>query len=482
MVKNINETNFKYLAKNTLLFSISTFGSKILTFLLVPLYTNVLTTSDYGRVDIMTTTVALLSIALTINIASAVMRYSLEYTDIPEVILKYGIQVIIKGSLIMGIGTIIFYQIEIIDLPFEYYFFMIGLFVVNAFEQLSQNYLRAIEKVELMVITGLFSTFIKLSCNVITLLVLKIGVIGYMISMVIGPAVSCLIAFLCLYPIKNPNVDKITKNNIHKEMRRYAIPTAVNSLGWWIANSVDRYFVTWMKGASINGIYSVSYKIPTIMSMFCDIFIQAWGLSAIKEYDKDDKNDFFNLVYTSFNAGLVLICSILIFTNTILAKVLFANEFYEAWKYSSILIISMFFSGLSSFLGGIYGAAKHNDELAISTFISAIVNIILDWLLIPNYGAYGAAIATAVSFYIIWILRFVLLKKYIDLSIKLLKCHVTYLLLVIQVVLEHFSNHNYLLQSSILLIIVMLCYKDLYLFFYKIKKAILSKILKGDRN
>ena len=86
----MNEKKYSFLAKNTLLFSISAFGSKILTFLLVPLYTNVLSTSDYGMVDILTTTVSLLSIALTFNIASAVMRFALEYVDIPEIILKYG--------------------------------------------------------------------------------------------------------------------------------------------------------------------------------------------------------------------------------------------------------------------------------------------------------------------------------------------------------------------------------------------------------
>ena len=65
------------------------------------------------------------------------------------------------------------------------------------------------------------------------------------------------------------------------------------------------------------------------------------------------------------------------------------------------------------FLGAIYGAAKHNDELAITTFVSAIVNIALNWLLIPSWGAYGAAVSTVIAFYIIWLLRFIFVKKII---------------------------------------------------------------------
>ena len=120
----MNEKKYSFLAKNTLLFSISAFGSKILTFLLVPLYTNVLSTSDYGMVDILTTTVSLLSIALTFNIASAVMRFALEYVDIPEIILKYGIKVLTIASLIMLLGTLILAKIHFLNWPFYYFIYL----------------------------------------------------------------------------------------------------------------------------------------------------------------------------------------------------------------------------------------------------------------------------------------------------------------------------------------------------------------------
>lgn len=451
----MSKTKYKFLAKNTLLFSISTFGSKILTFLLVPLYTNVLSTSDYGAVDILTTTVSLLSIALTFNIASAVMRYALEYVDIPQIILKYGIKVLFTGTFLMTIGTFLLYLTRILEWPKYYYVFMVILFVISSFEQLFQNYLRAIDKIELMVVTSLISTIIKLTSNIVLLLFIKLGVLGYMVSMVLGPFVSCIVSYVCLAPIRYPKIEYTSEIRIRKEMKRYAIPTAINSLGWWIANSVDRYFITGMIGTAVNGIYSVAYKIPTIMSMICDIFIQAWGISAIKEYDQDDQDDFFSSIYKSFSAGLIVVCSLLIFFNRLIAKILFAKEFYNAWQYSSILVLSMLFSGLSGFLGAIYGAAKHNDELAITTFVSAIVNIALNWLLIPSWGAYGAAVSTVIAFYIIWLLRFIFVKKYIKLSVNLIKSHISYLLLVIQICIEHLNNVFYMIQ--IIAIIFLIC-------------------------
>ena len=472
----MNEKKYSFLAKNTLLFSISAFGSKILTFLLVPLYTNVLSTSDYGMVDILTTTVSLLSIALTFNIASAVMRFALEYVDIPEIILKYGIKVLTIASLIMLLGTLILAKIHFLNWPFYYFIFIVTLFIISAFEQLFQNYLRAIDKIELMVVTSLISTFIKLSSNIILLVVIKCGVVGYMISMVLGSLISCLIVIINLWPINFPHISHNFEFEIRREMRRYAIPTAVNSLGWWIANSVDRYFITAMIGTAINGIYSVAYKIPTIMSMVCDVFIQAWGLSAIKEFGQDDRENFFSTVYSSFSSGLVLVCSLLIFFNKLIAKILFANEFYSAWKYSSILVVSMMFSGLSGFLGGIYGAAKHNDELAISTFVSAIVNIVLNWLLIPQIVEYGAAISTVISFYVIWLIRYLLVKKYIKLSIDIFRCNISYCLLGVQVFFEHIDRYNLIFQSIILVILIIFLKKELVIFIKKIINFIKLKV------
>ena len=67
-------------------------------------------------------------------------------------------------------------------------------------------------------------------------------------------------------------------------MRKYAIPAMFGQLGWWINNSIDKYFVVWLQGAAANGIYSISYKLPSIMSMICNVFGQAWGISAIRDF------------------------------------------------------------------------------------------------------------------------------------------------------------------------------------------------------
>ncbi len=458
------EGKYRYLVKNTILFTISSFGSKLLAFFLVPLYTNVLSTTDYGIADIITTTASVLIYILTINISASVMRFAIEDKKTPQRSLRYGLQVLLKGTVIMLSGTIFVWQYNLIKWDNYCYLFLVAIFFVQALEDIFLNYLRATDKVYIVVISGLLSTSTKLGSNIVTLLVFHCGIIGYLVSVIIGSVIS--ITFLSFYilPLKKTNTTVIEDNKLYCEMRKYAIPAAINAVGWWVANGIDRYFLIWIKGVAINGIYSVAYKIPTMMSILCNIFSQAWGLSAIREYNSTDKTDgsnFYKNTYALFSAVLMLLCSLLIFLNVIISKLLFAKDFFEAWKYSSLLIVAMAFSGLGSYLGGIFSAAKHNSELAISMAISTVINIVLNMFLIPIYGALGAAAATVASYYVIWLLRYIMSKKYLRFKVNIFRDHIALCAIFIQIIMEHQYNHFYFGQAWVVLLIIFLYRKEM---------------------
>ena len=84
------ETKNKYLIKNTIILSIGNFGSKLITFFLVPLYTNILTTSEYGTIDLITMLTTVIVPLITLNISEAVMRYSMDKDLNKEKILRIG--------------------------------------------------------------------------------------------------------------------------------------------------------------------------------------------------------------------------------------------------------------------------------------------------------------------------------------------------------------------------------------------------------
>ncbi len=449
---------FGYLAKNTFLFTISSFGTKILTFLVVPLYTSRLSTSDFGKVDLLSTTVSFLIPVLTINIASAVMRFSIDNPIKAGSKFKYGATLIAVSSLILLCGLEICYWLKLIPWNGYYYVFLFLLFVFEAYETLFVQFLRGIGKVSVMVVSSMISTFVRIFLNIVTLVFLNWGVYGYLVSMVTGSACSILYSSVIIRPffvIRNEELS--LKDPLYKEMNAYGFMEGINAIGWIIVASLDKYILTWLEGASENGIYSVSYKIPTIITALCAVFTQAWSLSAIREYKKDDEDGFFTKTYEMYNVGLVICCSILILLNIPLSKFMYSNDFFEAWRYTPTLVLAMVFSGLSSFLASTFTAVKRNGILAISTFTSAIINAILNFILIPRIGALGAAIATAISFYLVYIIRFFGSRRYIKYRVNYIRDSIIYIIIIFQIILAQNATEYWYIQLLIVLIIIV-CY------------------------
>lgn len=478
-----NNNKYKYLAQNAMLFTISSFGSKLMVFLLVPLYTSILSTSDYGIADIISTTATLCVYVLTINIAEPVMRYSIEEADRADRVLEYGFNILAKGTIIMIAGVFCVWKFNLVKWSGYCYVFLILMFVFHALEQILLNYLRAVDKIQVMVTASLLSTAACLILNIIALVFFGWGVAGYLAAMVMGPVIASTFALFHIFPLKHSEISSEEKKNLYKRMRSYGIPAAVNSVGWWIANGIDKYFLIWMKGASINGVYSVSYKIPAILSTLNNIFSQAWGLSAIKEYERDSRTDqdgFFSKMYGLYSAAMMVSSSILIFANVLIAKILFASDFFEAWRYSSLLVVATALWGLAAFLGGIFSAALHINELAISMLVSTAVNMILNMVLIPKYSALGAAVATLISYYIIWVVRYIFSRKYLQFKVRLVRDHIALIVLIIQIIMEHQEGHLYQGQAVIVIIVGLLYKQELTGCFKKGKAVIQSRLNRGN--
>lgn len=457
------QDKYRYLTKNMLIFAISSFGTKFLAFFLTPLYTHVLTTGEYGVADLITTTSTLLMYIFTINISDSVLRFAIERKENQSVILGFGLQVLGLGSLVL-LGCLTVTALSgLVQWEPAYYLFVFLYYLATAIYQIFANYLRAIDRVVDVAMAGIFSAVSMLLSNLLFLLVIRIGLYGYLISLVMGPLVGWIYcAVKARIPVSayfHSHCDPGTKWC----MVRYCVPLIFNNIALWINAFLDKYFVTMLCGVDQNGIYSVANKIPTILSTCYLVFSQAWNLSAIKEFDADDKENFFSDTYRVYNAAVAVVCSALILVNIPVAKVLFSKDFFTAWQYSSVLLISVMFNALTSFLGGIFTAVKNSRIIAVTTVVSAGVNILLNAVLIPLWGVMGAAVATAAAYMVMWIVRLLVARRYIRLRIQWVRDVLVYLLLVGQVILEHLPGHGYIGQAAAFLLIVFLYHKPLWI-------------------
>lgn len=454
---------YKYLLKNIGLLTISNFGSKILSFLLIPIYTTILTTSEYGIYDFYSTTISLLIPILTLNVIESVMRFSLEKNYNQDEVLMIGFNYIFKSSILVLLLLILNRIFNIIPLFNKYSLFFFLLYVLQVLYDLLSQYSRGIEKIKNVALAGFINSVGIIFFNIIMLVIFKCGLIGYFIANIIGLIIPIIYYIFSLKIWKSINFNKNRK--LKKEMTDYSKPLIANTLSWWINNVSDRYIVIYFCGVAANGIYSLAYKLPSILNIFQSIFNQAWAISAIKEFSNNEETiKFYSKIYNLYNIGMVLVCSLLLIANIFLAKILFAKDFFMAWRYSSYLMISVVFGALSGLLGGIFSAAKKSKISAKTTSIGAVVNIVFNILLVFLYGPIGAAISTLISYIIVWLMRIYETSKIIKLEINLKKNIFSYIILIIEALLCDLCFKNYyfyFVQIVCVMSIVVIYYKDI---------------------
>ena len=423
---------YKDLTKNTLLFSISTFGAKFIAFLLLPLYTHVLSTEAYGVADLITSTVAIILPVLTLNIQDAVLRFCLDKEYEPDDVISISIKVIsISCVPFLLIWSLLF--LTNIKVNNYYIFFVFLIFVANALYNSISMYVRAIDKVYVFMIGGLINTGASCILNIFFLLVLKWQIIGYLWAYVGGTIIAVIYMFLASGLHKKMRLS--THPELMKQMIVYSFPLVFNSLAWWINSASDRYIVTFFKGAALNGVYSIAYKIPTILATLQAVFYNAWSISAIKEYDKNDSDGFIGNTYMSYFTVSGVFCSIIMLLNIPLSKVLYANDFFFAWHYVPFLLFGTLFNGLALFEGSLFSAVKKTKMISATTVLGALINTILNLILVPSIGAYGAAVATLTGYFTVWFIRAFCLRSIIKIKISWMELGLFIVLLLIQSVL-----------------------------------------------
>lgn len=418
---------YKYFLKNLSIFTISNFITKLLMFLMLPLYTSILTSKEYGTIDMITTTVNLAMPILTLCITEAIIRFTIEENTNKKQILLNSLNIAFKGYilllLISAVAWLLGMELKTLILFNIYY-------LVYTVSSLLTYYLKGLERIKIIGWASVIRVIALILLNCLLLLYFKLSVVGYYASLIISDMIVIIIYICNLKKYKViSNEEKDTA--LKKEMVKYSKNFVLNSISWWINNASDKYILLLFYDLNITGIYSVAYKIPTIIEFVQAIYSQAWQISAIKEYDKENSAEFFSNMYKIYNIIILFfVCLILIFLKVI-AKILFAKEFFIAWKYVPFLLLAILFGALAGFLGSIYAANKDSKMYAKSTAIGAMTNIILNFLLIPSMAAHGAAVATCISYVIVWILRLIFMKKYMVLKINLKKDVTSYLLILV---------------------------------------------------
>ncbi|HET0499550.1 TPA: oligosaccharide flippase family protein [Streptococcus pneumoniae] len=396
-------SKYKELAKNTGIFALANFSSKILIFLLVPIYTRVLTTTEYGFYDLVYTTIQLFVPILTLNISEAVMRFLMKDGVSKKSVFSIAVLDIFIGSIAFALLLLVNNLFSLSDLISQYSIYIFVIFVFYTLNNFLIQFSKGIDKIGVTAISGVISTAVMLAMNVILLVVFDWGLLGFFIANVCGYVIPCIyiVSRLRLWELFEIKIDK----KLQWEMVYYVLPLVLNILSWWVNNTSDRYIVTAIVGIQASAIISVAYKIPQILSTISAIFIQSWQISAIKIQEDKSDTTFVSNMLLYYNALLLIIASGIILFVKPISNILFGISFYSAWELVPFLIISSLFNAISGCIGAIMGAKMDTHNIAKSALVGMIANIILNIVLTFLMGPQGITISTLIASFLIFYMR-----------------------------------------------------------------------------
>lgn len=470
-MNNIDE-KYKKLGKNTLWMMIGNFASKLLSFFMVPLYTAYLSTTDYGVSDLMTTTVSLLSPFLTLAASEGILRFTLDKSNDRK-------QVFTLALSISGIGYLILLLISPILQKYssfkDYYSLFLIYYLVYNLLWILQQFVKGIDHVAHYATSGVISTLSSVTTNILLLAVFKVGVRGYLYSQI----TACLIPVIYLFVVERLYRYFIRPTSISRQLTRryisYCLPLIPNQISWWINNSSDKYILNYYHGLSLTGIYSVAYKIPTILTVIGGIFASSWQISAVEDFGSKESEQFFSSVFQKYFSLFAIVTTILICCIKILAKFLFSNAFYNAWPYASILLLASFVQAMGQFYETIYVSAMKPKMLLVTTIVAAVVNTSVNFALIPSMGAYGASIATFIGYLSMFLIRIVDTRKIIKLKIYPFKIVAVIALLVIQILFLCFQFKCWAIVNVLIAVLVCMLNRNVYKDILIVLKSIIKK-------
>lgn len=445
----------KQLAKNTIVYFIGNFGSKFLTFVLLPVYTHYLSKAEYGNYDMINTTVMLLEPLITLKLVDGIYRWLLDAKTDKEKsdIIYNGCSVSIRNIAITNIILLF------IGLYLNFNYLILTIIYLDA--RIINSYLgqiaRGLKKSTVFAVSGIIYTISMLILNIFFIAVLRMNIDGLLLSGIIANTISNI--YLIIFSnIKKFSHDMEFNKKLRKDILRYSIPLIPSAINWWIMRASDRYILNYFLGVEANGVYAIANQFPSAITMINNIFYLAWQESSIIEYNSDTRDKFYsNMFNIYFKFQFTVVIGMIAFTIPMMT-LLIDDNFFEAWKYTQFLYVGAMFNSFASFYATGYLSVKNTKGAFNTSIAGAIANIIVHAGTIHWIGIQAASLSTMIGFMLMWLLRVYETRKYFKIKINAKEFSILSIITTIYIITSFYYNIYVILIQIVVAIIIFFYY------------------------
>lgn len=442
----------KSLFKNTIIITIGKICTQLITFFLLPVYTGILTTAEYGVVDLLNTLVSFCLPIVTLQLEQSIFRELIEVRN-DDIKTK---KIISSGVITVMFQCLIFLLLFFIISPFvnnNYKYFLATNVITYIFSSLFLQISRGLGDNKKYAIASFISALSTIGFNILFIVAIKLGAYGMLLGTMIGNIVTVIYLLMSLKIYKYITV-KEYKRDIIKNLLKYSIPLIPNAISWWVFNASDRVIVTTIMGVEQNGILAASLKFSSVYITFYNIFNMSWTESIAIAINDKDLDSYFNKMFNVIMRLFIAMAIGMIAVMPIIYPIMINAKFNSGYVLVPISIIASLFNVVVGLISVIYIGKKNTKAIANTSIVSAIINIVVHLILIKFIGLYAAVISTLSAFAIMSVYRFYdINKRYF--KIKIDKNLIIKTIIVLAMVLyAYYMKNIYLNIISIIISII----------------------------
>lgn len=397
----MDSKEIKFLLTHSSIYGLGTVISRLVAFLLLPLYTRYLTPTDYGVLETIDITSALIGIVITIGIARSLSRFYYE-SKVKE-----------ERNKVVSTTYILYIIVAILSLPLLYfgssilsslllgspeytYYFRVSFvaLVLGGLVDIGIMYLRVIKKPVIFVSVTVTRLILLIFFNIIFIVHFKLGILGILYSsLIVKAGFAVLLSGAILF---KSNIRFSLKLSV--DMLKYSLPIIPSSLASTLVKQSDKYFVLHFITLADMGIYSLALKLGnSVHNLITMPFNTVYIPRRFEIMNDKNASKTYAQVFTYYIFLMVFIGFIISVYIPEILRFMVSPKFYGAAKYIPLVVFSMIvFGSQYHFDFGIL-FSKKTKYLAYINFISALLNLLLNFILIKNFGLWGAIWSSVIT-------------------------------------------------------------------------------------
>lgn len=399
------------LARNALILTFGKICTQFVSFLLLPLYTALLKPVEYGIVDLFNTYITLLIPIFNWQFENGLFRFMLDYRGNNEK-QKELFSTVLSTNFIQVIFYILIYLIVSPFIHSEFKIYLALDVVINILLNTLLQFPRGLGRNDIYSFASFLSASLTVVLNVIFIAGFRWGAYGLFNATLLAKVLTCI--YLCFVTKiwKYYSIKFINKETF-KDVFKYSLPLVPNNLSWWVVGASDRTIVSRFISVTANGMYSVANKFSSVYITFYNVFNLSWTESVSLHLLDNDGEDFIEDTLNTLFRIFSCLCVLMIVFMPFIFPIMINKQYFDAYYQIPILMIAVLFQVVVGLYSAIYVALKKSVEIAKTSFGAAIINLVVDIVLIKLIGLYAASISTLVAYMVMAIYRYYDLKKYV---------------------------------------------------------------------